>query len=265
MAVLRTDFQDDILNSSMDEKRRYKLIQNSDGTVSLEDVSVYDQVGSEFGAAQINATNEEVNEKIGAADLVDPMVATEEGFAADALKVKEALDEQNKKMLSGYENPTVIALVSDGAAYTDESGNYILAESTTGIGLLADTETYTTITVEGNFYRMAGADSVNPFKGGAFKELGIIVSTGAGHKWGCLLDSNGHAVVGRTGDYFYITQTGDYLCIYYTGDNVLMKVLQDCTAYFYNTSIVTENMQLTAGTLYQLNVQYTGTIIVTVL
>ena len=31
------NFKDDIMNSSMGGKRRYKMINNSDGTVSLED------------------------------------------------------------------------------------------------------------------------------------------------------------------------------------------------------------------------------------
>lgn len=61
MTELRTDFYDDILDASMNGKRRYKLIENNDGTVSLEDVTVYEQVGSNFGAGQINSTNAQIN------------------------------------------------------------------------------------------------------------------------------------------------------------------------------------------------------------
>ena len=39
--TLPVNFKDDILNSSMGGKRRYNLIQNSNGTVSLEDVTSY--------------------------------------------------------------------------------------------------------------------------------------------------------------------------------------------------------------------------------
>lgn len=64
-AVLPTDFQDDILNASMNGKRRYRTETNPDGTISFIDVSQYDQVGSDFGAGQINQTNAAVNEALG--------------------------------------------------------------------------------------------------------------------------------------------------------------------------------------------------------
>ena len=59
--ALRTDYKDDILDTSVNEKRKYNLITNSDGTVSLEDVTEYSQVGDSFGGADINRTNEEIN------------------------------------------------------------------------------------------------------------------------------------------------------------------------------------------------------------
>lgn len=60
-STLPVNFKDDVLASSMGGKRRYKLIHNSDGTVSLEDATTYTQAGSNFGAAQVNATNTAVN------------------------------------------------------------------------------------------------------------------------------------------------------------------------------------------------------------
>ena len=62
--TLPVNFKDDILDASMNGRRRYQLISNSDGTYSLEDVTEYTQEGSNFGAAQINATNTAVNESI---------------------------------------------------------------------------------------------------------------------------------------------------------------------------------------------------------
>ena len=59
--ALRTDYKDDILDTSVNGKRKYNLITNSDGTVSLEDVTEYSQVGDSFGGADINRTNEEIN------------------------------------------------------------------------------------------------------------------------------------------------------------------------------------------------------------
>lgn len=71
--VLPTNFVDDILASSMGGKRRFNLIQNDDGTYSLEDVTEYTQTGSDFGAGQINATNQAVNESCDKADVIDDL------------------------------------------------------------------------------------------------------------------------------------------------------------------------------------------------
>lgn len=71
--VLPVNFKDDILASSMGGKRRYNLIQNDDGTYSLEDVTDYTQTGSDFGAGQINATNQAVNESCDKADVIDSL------------------------------------------------------------------------------------------------------------------------------------------------------------------------------------------------
>ena len=57
---LRVDYQDDILDSSVNTKRKYNIIENEDGTKSLEDVSVYTQNGDSFGAVDINKTNQAV-------------------------------------------------------------------------------------------------------------------------------------------------------------------------------------------------------------
>ena len=57
---LRVDYKDDILDSSLNTKRKYNIIENEDGTKSLEDVSVYTQNGDSFGAADINKTNQAV-------------------------------------------------------------------------------------------------------------------------------------------------------------------------------------------------------------
>ena len=62
MADLKTTYKDDLLDTSVNEKRKYNMIQNADGTVSLEDVTVYSQVGDSFGAGDVNKANEKINE-----------------------------------------------------------------------------------------------------------------------------------------------------------------------------------------------------------
>lgn len=91
--TLPTNFKDDILASSMDGKRRYNLIQNDDGTYSLEDVTDYTQTGSDFGAGQINATNQAVNESCDKANVIetmdDIMANQADGMIAGAKAVAE--------------------------------------------------------------------------------------------------------------------------------------------------------------------------------
>lgn len=71
--TLPVNFKDDILDPSMSGKRKYRLIDNGDGTVSFEDVTTYTQAGSDFGAGQINATNKAVNESCDKADVIDDL------------------------------------------------------------------------------------------------------------------------------------------------------------------------------------------------
>lgn len=69
--TLPTNFKDDILASSMENKRRYHLIENSDGTYSLEDATTYTQTGTDWGAGQQNQTNQAVNESCDKANVID--------------------------------------------------------------------------------------------------------------------------------------------------------------------------------------------------
>lgn len=96
-SILPTNFKDDILGATMDNLRRYKMIENSDGTVSLQDVTDYAQVGSDFGAAQMNATNTAVNESVDKAVVIDgkdDLIAnTTSGKVAGALAVKNIVNE----------------------------------------------------------------------------------------------------------------------------------------------------------------------------
>lgn len=65
MADLSTDFKDDVLNEEINTKRRYQMIYNNDdGTVSFEDVTNYTQVGSEFGAKEVNEERTEINNRL---------------------------------------------------------------------------------------------------------------------------------------------------------------------------------------------------------
>ena len=61
MAELRTDYKDQLLDLTANQKRKYRVINNEDGTISLDDVSIYSQIGDEFGAKILN----EIVKKLG--------------------------------------------------------------------------------------------------------------------------------------------------------------------------------------------------------
>lgn len=69
--ILPTNFKDDILAPSMNQKRKFTITAIGDGTYEIEDVTDYTQTGSDFGAGQINATNKAVNESCDKADVID--------------------------------------------------------------------------------------------------------------------------------------------------------------------------------------------------
>lgn len=60
--ALRTNYKDDILDLTQNTQRKYRMITNTDGTVSFEDVTAYSQVGDSFGAAELNEIANVVNE-----------------------------------------------------------------------------------------------------------------------------------------------------------------------------------------------------------
>ena len=95
--VLPVNFKDDILSPSMGGKRRYNLIQNDDGTYSLEDVTEYTQTGSDFGAGQINATNQAVNESCDKANVIDDLNDIEANQADGMIAGAKAVAELNGK------------------------------------------------------------------------------------------------------------------------------------------------------------------------
>lgn len=54
---LRTDYKD----AMFDGARKYRIIQNQDGTSGITDETVYTQKGDQFGANDINSTNGAIN------------------------------------------------------------------------------------------------------------------------------------------------------------------------------------------------------------
>lgn len=64
---LKTDYRD-----ALYEKKKIKLVDNGDGTVTPVDMTAYTQEGDKFKAIDINATNAEINKLQGTADITLP-------------------------------------------------------------------------------------------------------------------------------------------------------------------------------------------------
>ena len=95
--VLPTNFIDDILNESMNGKRRWTITQNDDGTYTLEDATTYDQLGNTFGQAQVNAMNKAINESVDQARVIDDYktlaAVNQDGFVPGAKPVAQLISD----------------------------------------------------------------------------------------------------------------------------------------------------------------------------
>lgn len=58
MANLRINYKDDVFEG----KRKYIMERNEDASVSFTDITDYTQQGDYYGAAEINAQNQEIND-----------------------------------------------------------------------------------------------------------------------------------------------------------------------------------------------------------
>ena len=80
--ALRTDYK----NAVFSGKRKYHLIENEDGTVSLLDATQYSQTGDRFGAKDVNAIGTAVN---GLADSIGDAFSEERAYAVGEYAIYE--------------------------------------------------------------------------------------------------------------------------------------------------------------------------------
>ena len=87
---LSTDFKDQIL-SDVNAQRKYKQTVIEDGTVSLRDMTAYDQEGSTYFAKDINEERKAINNIYAnkVVSLDEASLVTEPGFFCDALVINE--------------------------------------------------------------------------------------------------------------------------------------------------------------------------------
>lgn len=158
MADLPTNYLDDILAQSMNGKRKYRITR-ADGTfeeVTLEDVSEYEQVGSNFGAGDINKTNQEVNELFQSVSNGKSLIAsaiTDKKVPTDATATFAEMAENisGLKLGSGNAVPSDVKAGktftnSDGVEYT---GTYDFVSETSGTATASQLKSGQTAWVNG--------------------------------------------------------------------------------------------------------------------
>lgn len=84
--MLKTNYKDDVFAGS----RKYTTSMNADGTLSLTDVTVYQQEGDSFGAHDINDTNKAVN------NLSEAVEETKKSVADGKTKVAKAISDKGQ-------------------------------------------------------------------------------------------------------------------------------------------------------------------------
>lgn len=125
--ALPVNFKDDVLASSMDGKRRYNMITNSDGTVSFEDVTTYSQEGSNFGSAQINNTNGAINTiNNNVLDTIEEISAnTSGGKFAGALALKN-VNNSIANVFKGIDTTKIVQTYITSGTYTATKDCYAI-------------------------------------------------------------------------------------------------------------------------------------------
>ena len=159
--ALKENYKDDILDVSVNTKRKYRMTENPDGTISLEDETVYTQEGDSFGASDMNTTNGKVN----------TLDANLDGF---------------KFYPTGTD---IVGLIADDSAYIDENGNYVIWGTQTAEQLVEDNpNTYKSVPSAEETHGKVGADTCVPFKSGG-NGVVCFVYTGGYYEYELILNN----------------------------------------------------------------------------
>lgn len=156
MADLRTDYKDDVLNINTNERRKYRMINNADGTISFEDVTDYVQNGDSFGSTDVNTITERVNRSLTGADVVDNLesTATDLPLSPNMGRVlNEKIEEQftHHKILEGASNGTFNV---DCTPYSRFLIEFVIANGSVNFPLFIPLKSF------GSRYRIAYAETV---------------------------------------------------------------------------------------------------------
>lgn len=135
--MLPTNFTDDVLSESMNGYRQYVMTENENNTVSFKDVTVYENIGSEFGADEINKMSEAINNSKKGNDFIGTQAELEAAIAAGTTYegmtayVDDETEEENpgsQGCTGAYYSLSGGTEISEGTDLNDEAykkiGNY---------------------------------------------------------------------------------------------------------------------------------------------
>ena len=119
--ALKTDYKD----AMFDGARKYRIIQNPDGTSGISDETEYTQEGDKFGANDINATNTAINRL----NHVTSVTLSASGWAGPAAPYSQTVNVE----------PILISMLADDAdAATQKAYNKAFSIVSAGTGTTGD-------------------------------------------------------------------------------------------------------------------------------
>ena len=146
--ALKENYKDDILDVSVNTKRKYRMTENTDGTISLEDETVYTQEGDSFGASDLNAMAHAINNTSSDAEHTS-YDNTESGL--QATNVQDAVDEINDNLTQ-----TPIEVGGETLSTIDEKLNCLIENLVVEIpNIITVSSAYNSASQESHLYTQA--------------------------------------------------------------------------------------------------------------
>lgn len=194
MADLRTDFVDDVLDTAANLQRKYNLIENEDGTVSFEDVTVYLTTGDNFGANMLNEICAEINETKKLSGDGKTLVAD----AITAKGVETATDATFEVMAENITSMAEVQFNAGKASFTPTAQSQYKVLSGSGSQMVTFTFTFPTkvlgvasayiIGIQNN-YNYTAANSIGAYPivwsiSGNTLQMKVCVGSGESISWG---------------------------------------------------------------------------------
>lgn len=127
--MLKTDYKDDILNTSVNQLRKYTIVNNADGSISLIDITSYSTVGTFIGAKDINLICKNVNTIMGYIETDDGDLAQEfqEYFAEQKGIFEDNVEAYMQDFQNASQTQFTVWYDANTAAWSQEVENRINA------------------------------------------------------------------------------------------------------------------------------------------